>query len=397
MASEESVRDVIVIGGGIAGAGVAREAALRGLSVALFEKNAFASGTSGKSSKLIHGGLRYLELSWDALLAGRPGEAWKNLRFVFFLLRECRILRRTAPGLVEPVEFAVPVYRGGRRSLFTVMAGTAAYALLSLPWGGFRAPRFLSAAALLKRVPGLKEEGLAGGVTFWDHATDDRALVRAVIAAAERAGTECREHAAVVRYWKADGVFHVEVRSADGTRVRRARHLVDATGAWVDKTRALGGEGGPAIVHPVAGSHVEVARFLPLSLVLEASDGRVFFAVNRGDRSRVGTTEWVCADPDAVAPTERDVEYLLASLNRYFPKKNFTRADILASDAGVRPLVRTDSGSGPTGISREHALVAGQDGALHLVGVKLTDHRRAAQAAVDRFTRAGSKTARESL
>ncbi len=388
MADENKVYDLCVIGGGIAGAGVARDAALRGLSVVLLEKGAFASGASSKSSKLIHGGIRYLETAAKAAGRGRLREAWKNFRFVFASLREARTLETIAPALVRPVEILIPVYRGSSRGLFVVTAGALLYGVLAALSGHRYFPRILmGAAAVRKRLPGLELEGLRGGVLIQERLVDDRKLVEATIESARSHGTEARERTEVTRFARSkEGLFEIEAKSGLSRPSYSARALIDATGAWVDRTRSLGGGTGEPWILPVAGAHIELPRFAPVSALLEAEDHRLFFAVNIGDRVRVGTTERLERDPNAVKATDAEIDYLLKSLRKFFPDCGAERSLILASDAGVRPLSRSSEDK-LGNISREHEVRASADGALHLIGVKLTDHRRAAEEAVDRIVR----------
>lgn len=393
------VFDLAVIGGGIAGAGVARDAALRGLSVVLFEKDRYGSGTSSKSSKLIHGGIRYLELAWKALKRGQLADARKNFAFVFHALGECRTLERIAPGLVKPLPILVPIYAADKRSPLAVYAGAYLYYLLALFSGGARRPKiYPSRKAALGALPALNPEGLRGAVQIWDRITDDRELVRRTVAAAAAAGARCYEQAAVENYGRHGDRHTLAVRVSGGMSTFTARKLVNASGPWIDKVRAASGAGTDALVVPVAGSHIELRRFLPISSLLQAEDDRFFFVINTGELSRVGTTERLCDDPDAVTITDGEIDYLLRSVSRYFPEMKFTRQDILRSDSAIRPLAHSPRAKNPNEISREHELIVDASGVLHLVGVKLTDHRRAAEETVDKlFPGTRSRTAKTPL
>lgn len=377
--------DLAVIGGGIAGCAVARDAALRGLSTAVFEKNVLGSGASCKSSKLIHGGVRYLELAWLDLLRLNLAGAFKNFRFVVSSLRETRVLARTAPGLVRPVRLFVPVYRGRSRSLSAVYAGTWLYGWLSRLAGNDAAVRtFRGPGAALAALPLLEPTNLAGGVEIADYTTDDRHLVLAVAAAARQAGAAFFEHAAVKNWEKTPDGYRLNVNFDGGEKTFYARTVVNASGPWIDRTRGKDSSAEDRYVSPVGGSHIEVASFLGRSAILEAGDGRVFFVIERGGRARVGTTEWPAADPDDTRVPESDVDYLLEGLGRYFPFKKWNRSDVLASDAGIRPLAADPSAKNANRVSREHEIRRDADGVFHLAGVKLTDHRRAAEKTVDR-------------
>ena len=179
--------------------------------------------------------------------------------------------------------------------------------------------------------------------------------------------------------------FILHVPEGEKERTVRVRKLIDATGPWIDRTRAMGRDNGKDYILPVAGSHIMLPSFLPCSVLLQAKDSRFFFAIEHGRQTRVGTTERVTQDLDLVKPTEEEVDYLLASLKKYFPSKNFTRQDISSQDAGVRPLSAPGSSKDPNEISREHEIRVSHSGCIHMVGVKLTDHRRAAEKVVDRL------------
>jgi len=379
--------DIAIIGGGIAGAGIARDAALRGLHVVLFEKNTFGSGTSSKSSKLIHGGIRYLDLAWTAFVRGQFAEAWKNFRFVFLSLRESRILRRIAPSWVKPHNIFIPIYYGNRRQRFTVFAGCLAYYLLSILSGGGKMPRIsVSPRSALQIVPDLSPKKLNGGVMIRDHVTDDRGLVNATIASARAAGADCREHAQVVTYSYDSGSYLLKVSLEGGETEFRARKIINAAGPWIDEVRKAAKEKEKNFIVPVAGAHITLPKFIPNSVLLEAEDARIFFVINIGETCRIGTTERLApTNPDKVKPTEDEIEYLLRSVERYFPEHSFTRKDVLDSDAGVRPLASPDRNRGLHEISREHEIRVSPSGVIHMLGVKLTDHRRAAAEVIDRL------------
>ena len=369
---ESTLYDIAIIGGGIAGSAIARDAALRGARVVLFEKNTFGSGTSGKSSKLIHGGLRYLEVAWLALKRGDLLECWKNFRFVFVSLRECRILKNIAPELVKPISFLIPIYRQSKRKRLSVYFGTLLYGSMSWILGSGRFPGILfSKDAVLRLEPELNPEGLLGGVILWDHVTDDQRLVEQTMLSAQKHGAQAFERAKVTgtRLDRENKIYEIDVESGTEKRAVLSRVLIDARGPWVD----------PALILPVAGSHITLKKFTEQSMILEAEDRRIFFVINYKEEARVGTTERICRDPDHVKSTDGEIHYLLSALKKYFPKMTFKREDILRSDAGVRPLAKPKHDLSPTHISREHEIATGADGVIHVLGVKLTDHRRAAE------------------
>ena len=398
---DQQIYDIAIIGGGIAGGAIARDAALRDLKVVLFEKNTFGSGTSSKSSKLIHGGIRYLELAWTSLKQGHFIESWKNFRFIFSALKESAILEKIASNLVLPVEFVVPIYKRKDQNAFAVYFGTFLYGLLAFFTGGRKFPKILfRKEAVLKLIPLLNPNNLIGGVIIWDHWTDDKALVEETIRSAVRAGANAREHAFVKSYQleQNDKIYSLAVEENSGTRVYYARKLVNASGPWVDKIRDFAHEKTEDFIVPVAGSHITVKKFTDHSMVLQADDKRIFFMMNIGDYARVGTTERIHRNPDTVKPTEEEIEYLLCALERYFPGTNFTAEHIISKDAGIRPLAKPQKNLPPHSISREHELRIGPTGVIHVLGVKLTDHRRAGEDVVNRIgkelkSKAKSKTA----
>lgn len=383
---QDPLWDLAIIGGGIAGAGIARDAALRGIRTVLFEKNTFASGASSKSSKLIHGGLRYLETAWTELKHFHLRGFWKNFQFVVSALRETHILYKTAPDLIHPIHLLIPIYQNKKQSRFAVYAGTLLYGLLAKLTGGAHGSKILwNPKAVQRLLPQLDPAKLTGGVLIWDHTTDDASLVRAILRAAVSSGAQAHENAEVLRYkfLKDEKCFELHVKQNEETRTIRTRKLVNATGAWIDGIRELAGEYDGDLIVPVAGSHIGLNRFTDYSVILQAEDGRIFFVINRGDLAWIGTTERLHKDPDHVEPTNEEVEYLLASLRRYFPSQNFSRDAIRIANSGIRPLANPRGRTSLHHISREHEIVEGPTGALHILGVKLTDHRRAAEEVVD--------------
>ena len=386
---QHRIYDVAIIGGGIAGAAIARDAALRGASVILFEKEAFGSGTSSKSSKLIHGGIRYLESSWKALKRGQLPLAWKNFRFVFVSLKECRILEDIAPNLIKPLPLLVPLYRSQSRHPWTVYLGVCLYYLLARFSGPQKRPRLLWNARSVKTLlPELKEEGLRGGVVIWDRITDDKLLVERTIQSARTLGCQALEHTRVTHYTydHAQEVFVLTILDETGQSLTvRSRAVINAAGPWVDDVRKTCKDYDQAWLEPVAGCHVVFKKLLPISVILEAQDGRLFFGINTSDKTRIGTTETPYADPESVKATSEEVQYLMDSWKSYFPEMSLKEKEALGTDAGIRPLLKPEHGLKTNEISREHAILKGPSGALHVIGVKLTDHRRVAKEVVDKI------------
>lgn len=370
--------DIAIIGGGIAGTAVALEACQKNLKTILFEKNTVGSGTSSKSSKLIHGGLRYLEIAWSALLAGRLTEFWKNLRFVFLALRETHTLARQWPDLIDDIELLMPIYSHQKRNRWSVFFGTWLYGFLSFLSGGKHFTRIVfSAESVLKLEPGLEKQGLLGAVIVWDHTTDDLALVKRLAETAQNCGAVILEQTSVQTYRKLESEACFEVVTPDS--VYQARKVINAGGAWVDQIRQSASPTLNKMIVPVAGSHIEVPLFCQYSCILQAGDGRIFFTINRNQRSRVGTTERIEQNPDQVQATEEEIDYLIEGVRSFFPQTAPSKTDILTTDAGIRPLAKPERQTNPNAISREHQFVTDELGVIHVLGVKLTDHRRAAQ------------------
>jgi glycerol-3-phosphate dehydrogenase len=373
--------DVLIVGGGINGAGIARDAARRGLSVALVEMNDLAFGTSSRSSKLIHGGLRYLEQY--------------EIGLVFESVSERRILMDLAPHLVNPLGFLFPVYRGSKHRFFVIKAGMWLYDGLSL----FRSPkrhRTLTPADVEKVESALRREGLQGATLYYDCSTDDARLTLETALDALRAGATIATWTRAERFVSEGGrVRGLVVRDVLGgeTREIRAGVVINATGPWADRTLALPRDGGsvpaPRLLRTTKGVHVVVEREkLPLHhavVCVHPSDQRVLFAIPWGDRTYIGTTDTDDpGDPATVHASREDVEYLLAAARAYFPAHPIGPGDVISTWAGLRPLV--DDGGGKVSesqVSREHKIVVGRDGVITVAGGKLTTYRRMSAEVVD--------------
>ena len=364
--------DVIVAGGGIAGAAVFREAVRRGLRALLLEGRDFASGTSSHSSKLVHGGIRYLQHGH-----------WRLTRES---LRERDRLLREAPGLVEPLYFVRPVYRH-EPTRWQYPAAFAAYGLLA----GRRQHRRYSAAETLHFAPALVRDGLLGSYGYMEAGVDDARLVLRLVREGVAAGGRALSYCAVAGLRRAgDSVTGVRAHDLESGRDHElpARAVVNATGARVDALRRE--VGAAARIRPLRGSHLAFApgRF-PLEQGLSfrhPGDGRHVFACSWEGATILGTT-----DRDHDAPldgpariSEDEVEYLLAVVRAYFPALRLERSDVIGTWAGIRPVVgtlRTD----PSAESRE-ALLVDEHGLVSVTGGKLTTARTTALATLDRLS-----------
>ncbi len=372
--------DLVVIGGGITGVGIARDAALRGLKVALFEKNDYASGTSSKSSKMIHGGLRYLE----------HGE----IGLVFESVSERRVQTRVAPHLVRPLPFLIPIYKGVRPGFEIMNVGLWIYDSLAL----FRAPRmhkaFRGTKAALALEPQLRPEGLRGALEYYDCATDDARLVLENALDARALGADCHTYTEVLRFERrGDGrITGVVVRDrlTGTTSSVASRAVVLAAGAWTDEMiRRFEIPMDRPLLRRTKGVHIVLPRErLPLAraiTLISPIDGRVMFALPWRDRSVLGTTDTDFAGTaDEVAADMSDVQYLCDSGNGYFPGANLTPDDVIATWAGLRPLIAAPANVDESEISREHEVFTKNDGLVIIAGGKLTTYRRMARETVNK-------------
>lgn len=391
--------DVIIIGGGINGAGIARDCALRGLKTLILDKGDFASGTSSKSTKLVHGGIRYLEnfefkLVWEAL-------------------HERKTLTQIAPDLVKPIQFVIPVYKGDKRPLWLTRIGMFLYDLMA----GFKnihRHKNLNAQQILKIMPGLKAEGLKGGGIYYDCQTNDSRLTLANIKDAVAHGAVAKNYTEVANIRANENLAPqknptknigqletgVEVICQDTITAEKFTYttnfIVNATGPWLDQNLQKWHLDNTKNLRLTKGIHFFVPRLTTPDkngrdhalLINAKKDNRVFFIIPHGEFSLVGTTDTdYKADPDKVAADNDDIQYLLDELNRLFPGKDLTRKDVVAYYAGLRPLLNNE-GVKEGKITREYRLKEYQlKGAtiLTVIGGKLTTYRSLAQKVTDRI------------
>lgn len=366
----ESAWDLLVIGAGITGAGVARDAAMRGLRVLVLEAKDLAFGTSSRSSRLIHGGVRYLE----------QGE----LGLVYEALRERRLLYKIAGHIVQPARFLFPAYRGDRLPLWKLRLGLSLYDALSLYRS--RGHRMLSPAAARQLEPLLRAEDLRGAVTYEDAVTDDARLTLATLQDARRRGAQVLTYAPVAAL-RRDGELHV-AELAGGLQVR-ARAVVVAAGPWTSER--LLGVAGRSLLSLSRGIHLVLrAADVPVRqpLVVQAKqERRILFVVPWGARTYLGTTDTAYeGDPGASGITAADVEDLFALVGHTLPTARLGRDRIVSAWSGVRPLVRAE-GESTVELSRSHRLIETDDGVIAVVGGKLTTYRAMSEEAVDAVVR----------
>ncbi len=369
--------DLAVIGGGINGAAIARDAAMRGLSVALIERGDFAGATSSRSSKLIHGGLRYLPQGQLGLVRTALAE------------RE-RLRRLTAPHLVKPLRLLFPLYRGRGPGRIALGAGLWLYDLFARPPRAER-HRAVNRAAALAAEPMLNPQALVGGALYYDAGGDDaRITLENVLDAAYHGG-------AIANYVELEHFAHAQRRIAaaevrdrlGGTRFElRARLFVNAAGPWVDDLRRLDDPAAARSVRLTKGVHLVIGRErLPVreALVLGDAHGRIVFVIPHGGAVLVGTTDTdFDGDRECVAAGPGDVAYLLDVVSQSLPGAKLTVADAIASFAGLRALGAAGDGRAPSAVSREEVMVESRSGLISVAGGKLTTHREIAERVVDR-------------
>ncbi|MGM9950639.1 MAG: glycerol-3-phosphate dehydrogenase/oxidase [Lysinibacillus sp.] len=372
-ATEETF-DLLVIGGGITGAGIALDAAARGLSVVLLEMQDFAEGTSSRSTKLVHGGLRYLKQF--------------EIKEVAELGRERAIVYENAPHVTTPVWMLLPFHKGGTFGQFTTALGLKVYDVLAGVKKGER--RFmLSKDETLEREPLVKTDGLLGGGVYVEYRTDDARLTIEVLKSAHERG------ATLFNYMKAveintNNLAFKEVVAEDALTCSRhtfkARKVVNAAGPWVDEVRKLDGEVSGKHLILSKGVHVvfDQADFpLRQAIYFDTADGRMVFAIPREGKTYVGTTDTFHeGDPGDMKAEQSDIDYLLGAIAYMFPSTNLTEEHIESTWAGVRPLIH-EEGKAPSEISRKDEIWQSSTGVITIAGGKLTGYRKMAEKIVD--------------
>lgn len=367
--------DILIIGGGITGAGVARDAAQRGLKVALVEAEDFAVGTSSRSSKLVHGGIRYLE----------------NFEFhlVFEALSERSKLFKIAPHLVHPLRFMIPLFKNSRVGPFKMGLGMMLYDALAL----FRTPQMhekLNKQKTLERMPVVRGSDLVGSCVYSDAYMDDDRLVHETLRSANEAGACMVNYVKVLSSdLKNNRVQALEVSDTlTGEKFKiECEHVVSTVGPWTDLVGSSLLKNWNPILRPTKGIHLTLSKDrlnLSSAVVMGAQQSnRIVFAIPRHEMIIIGTTDTdFSGDPSKAEATFEDVEYLLEITNDYFPDAKITFKDIVSSYVGVRPLVKDDSGSeGKT--SREHTIMSDERGFTFVAGGKYTTYRLMSEQIVD--------------
>ncbi|MEV1009157.1 glycerol-3-phosphate dehydrogenase/oxidase [Streptomyces sp. NPDC049881] len=370
--------DLVVVGGGVTGVATAREAALRGLSVALVEKDDFAAGTSSRSSKLVHGGLRYLQTYQFRLVAESVRERERTLRI--------------APHLTELRPFLYLLYDGYPEGKALLNLGLTFYDAVSGQWRS-RRHRMLNAEQVLRREPHLARAGLKGAGLYYDALTDDARLTLATAKGAADAGALLVNHAAVtalvLENGTARGVTVTDTLTGESYDIH-ARQVLNATGPWTDRTRALEHTAPTHRLRPTKGVHIVLRKSdFPLNTAVflrSPDDNRVVWPTPslEDDVVYIGTTDTdYDGDPDDVRPDEQDIRYLLNVANHTIPEARLTTDHVVGSWAGLRPLVAPPAGVSESNTSREHEITAGPTGMLTISGGKLTSNVLMARQFVD--------------
>ena len=380
---KQEVFDVLIIGGGITGAGLALDAVARGLKTALVEKRDFAAGTSSRSTKLIHGGLRYLE------------------HFDFGLVREALIERSTltkiAPHLAEPYPFVIPVYRDSRRNYdhpLKIRAGLILYDLLAGSYN-FARHRRLTREEALKLAPQLDPFGLKGAFLYYDARTNDSRLVIELIKAASDRGAVIANYTSVENFLRdSDGkIVGVRLRdqlSEDNVELR-SHTVVNATGVWMEETIRLDGQivnGLSKNLRPSKGIHLTVSterlNVNAAWLIPSLTGHRFYFVVPWEGRVNIGTTDTdYDAGKDSPHPERGEVIEILDAINSYFPSAQLQHSDVISAWAGLRPLITDAKAKDTTAVSRKEELIETSDGLISIGGGKLTTYRLMAEQGIN--------------
>lgn len=366
--------DLLIIGGGITGAGIALDAVTRGLSVALIDMQDFAGGTSSRSTKLIHGGLRYLK-QLEVKMVAETG-------------REREIVYQNAMHVTKPERMLLPFYQSGTFGKYTTSAGLLVYDWLA---GVKKEERraMLTAEETIEMEPLVKRQGLLGGGHYVEYRTDDARLTIEIVKKAVQKGALCLNYARAEKFLydngKVIGVVAQDIHQG-GTFPIHAKHTVNATGPWVDDVRNEGDISHSKKLRLTKGVHIVVDRSVfPLqqAVYFDAPDGRMIFAIPRDAKAYIGTTDtFYDSDPQTPFATEEDIRYLLGTIKNMFPKVVVNRQHVESTWAGIRPLIY-EEGKDPSEISRKDEIWEAESGLISIAGGKLTGYRKMAETVVD--------------
>lgn len=366
--------DVLIIGGGITGAGIALDAVSRGLKTALVEMQDFAAGTSSRSTKLVHGGLRYLK-QFEVKMVAEVG-------------RERAVVYENGPHVTTPEPMLLPIYTDGTFGRFSTSIGLMVYDRLA---GVKRSERrqMLSASNTSASEPLLRTQGLLGGGRYVEYRTDDARLTIEVMKEAVKRGAEAINYVRATSFLKEDGVItgiHAVDQLSGNDCTLRAKKVINASGPWVDTLREVDGSRQGKTLQMTKGIHLvfDSARFpLRQAVYFDTPDGRMVFAVPRDGKAYVGTTDTVYRDDPAHPQiTEADRDYVIDAINFMFPDVHIGPDDVESGWAGVRPLIH-EEGKGPSEISRKDEVWVSDSGLITIAGGKLTGYRKMAEMVVD--------------
>src|SRR5690625_1698162 len=369
--------DLLVIGGGITGAGIALDARHRGLKTGLVEMQDFATGTSSRSTKLVHGGLRYL--------------AQFEIKLVAEVGKERKIVYENGPHVTTPEWMMLPFYKGGTFGPFSTNIGLRVYDFLA---GVKKSERrkMLSPQEALKREPLLQENELKGAGYYVEYKTDDARLTLEVLKKAVETGVTAANYTKVTDFLYEDGkiigVLVEDMINKESFKIK-ANKVINATGPWVDKLRELDGSKQGKTLHLTKGTHLVFSKAdFPLrqAIYFDSEDKRMIFAIPRGDKTYVGTTD-TFYEGDIVHPivTEEDRDYILHTIQNMFPTLKITKDHVDSSWAGLRPLI-AEGGKNPSEISRQDEIFTSESGLYSMAGGKLTGYRKMAEEVVDAIT-----------
>ncbi|WP_043930840.1 glycerol-3-phosphate dehydrogenase/oxidase [Bacillus sp. EB01] len=366
--------DVLIIGGGITGAGIALDAATRGMSVGLVEMQDFAAGTSSRSTKLVHGGLRYLK-QFEVKMVAEVG-------------RERAIVYENGPHVTTPEWMLLPFHKGGTFGSFTTSIGLMAYDFLAGVKKGERR-EMLTPTQTLEKEPLIKKKGLRGGGYYVEYRTDDARLTIEVMKKAIEKGATALNYAKVIKLLYNEGIVYgavvEDVLTGEEYEIY-AKKVVNATGPWVDNVRELDNSKKGKYLKLSKGVHIVIdqSRFpLRQAIYFDTPDGRMIFAIPRAGKAYVGTTDtFYEGDPVNPEITEDDRNYLLKAIDYMFPDVNISEEDIESTWAGVRPLIY-EEGKAPSEISRKDEIWESDTGLITIAGGKLTGYRKMAETITD--------------
>lgn len=384
--SHQTEWDIIIVGGGATGVGVAIDAASRGYDTLLLERSDFGKGTSSRSTKLVHGGVRYLEQG--------------NVPLVMEALKERGLLRQNAPHLVSDLAFVVPNYDWWEAPFYGL--GLKIYNILSGKYG-FGPSQILSRDETLARLPTINPEGLRGGVIYYDGQFDDARLLINMVSTAAEQGATLLNYCSVTGVTKGtDGFINgVTARDEESGEAFTAagKVVVNATGPFTDALRQLADPSVQTMISPSQGIHLVFDRsFLPGNsaiMVPHTSDGRVMFAIPWHGHTLVGTTDTPIPEPEVdPSPQEEEIEFILKTAGAYL-RKAPARSDVLSVYTGIRPLVKAANASNTAALSRDHTIRIDQSGLLNIAGGKWTTYRNMAEDCVNHAAVLGALPERE--